>query len=246
MPRFFIEKENIFENIINIVGEDVNHIKRVLRLQCGNSIIVCDGSGKDYIVEIEKFETDSIRTNILRVESNITEPPIDVVLYQGIPKSDKMDFIIQKSVELGVKKIVPVITEHTVVKLDNEKDSQKKSARWQKIALEAAKQSNRGVIPKVELPIRFDDALEQSKTSDIRIIPYEKEIKNGLKNIIQDNIKNISVFIGPEGGFSEKEISNAEKAGIVPVTLGPRILRTETAGIVVLSILMYELGDANK
>jgi 16S rRNA (uracil1498-N3)-methyltransferase len=246
MSRFFISEGDISDNIINISGEDVKHIKKVLRLMPGDNLILCDGKGNDYMVRIEKIDQDHINTKIVTSKPNETEPPIVVTLFQGLPKSDKMDLIIQKTIELGINRIVPIITERTVVKFDNRKDIDNKISRWQRISTEAAKQSNRGIVPKIEEPLLFEDALEVSKTCDLRIIPYENEKIGTLKNIISDrNINNIAVFIGPEGGFSENEINKSIISGIKPVTLGPRILRTETAGIAVLSILMYELGDVN-
>lgn len=250
MPKFFIKESNVSLNQIVITGDDVNHIKNVLRLKQEDTIILSDGCGKDYIVKIDTFESDAIKTTILESKSNNTEPPIEITLFQGIPKSDKMDFIIQKSVELGVKKIVPVMTERTIIRFENHKDKVKKVDRWQKIVLEAAKQCNRGMIPTVEYPVSFNECLELAKEADLGIIPYEKEMENGLKNHLKNHLKNsihkVAVIIGPEGGFAENEIKNAVNYNIKPVTLGPRILRTETAGITVLSILMYELGDVGK
>lgn len=247
MSRFFIEEAAINSNIINITGEDVNHIKNVLRLKCGNNIILNDCNGLDFLVEIQSFEDNCISTRIINSKKNETEPKIDVTLYQGIPKSDKMDLIIQKGIELGVKKIVPVVTERTVVKIEDKKSVDNKVKRWQRISLESAKQCNRGMIPKIEYPISYKSALELSKETCLSFIPYEKETSNNLRNYIEqakrESIRNISVIIGPEGGFSDSEIETAISLGVRPVTLGPRILRTETAGIAILSILMYELGD---
>lgn len=248
MPRFFINSNDIFDDNINITGEDYNHIKKVLRLRVGENITLSDGMGNEYLAEIKGFGDGFANAGIIERYQNITEPPIVVTLYQGLPKSDKMDFIIQKSVELGITRIVPVITERTVVKLDGEKDKAKKCERWNRISQEAAKQCNRGIIPKIEVPVSFKEALRQAKDTALSLIPYEKETKSTLKQILNksSNISKISVFIGPEGGFTEKEIDEAVNCGINPVTLGPRILRTETAGIAVLSILMYELGDVGQ
>jgi 16S rRNA (uracil1498-N3)-methyltransferase len=251
VSKFFINKSEIVGEIINITGEDVNHIKRVLRLKAGDNLTLCDGNSMDYNCVIEKMDEKAVTLRITFTSFSNTEPKINVTLYQGLPKSDKFDYIIQKSVELGVKSIVPVITERTVVRIENESDGIKKTARWQKIAYEAAKQSNRGVIPKVELPIAFSKALEQINNYQLKIIPYEKENKIGLKSILNEYIinvsenigLNVSVIIGPEGGFTEEEIERAKEKGAQSVSLGPRILRTETAGLNVLSILMYELGD---
>jgi 16S rRNA (uracil1498-N3)-methyltransferase len=243
MSRFFVSQNEIHSNLIYIKGEDVSHIKKVLRAKCGDPLTVCDGKGKDFEVEIIELGTDYILTSIISSESSKTEPPIDITLFQGIPKSDKMDLIIQKSVELGVNRVVPVITERTVIKIGSTSDGDNKRARWQRIAIEAAKQCNRGVIPCVEAPMSFDRSVELAKVSQVCIIPYEKEEKNSIKNYIFEGAKSVAIMIGPEGGFTEEEIIKATSGGVKPVTLGPRILRTETAGIAVISILMYELGD---
>ncbi|MGI6777456.1 MAG: 16S rRNA (uracil(1498)-N(3))-methyltransferase [Acetivibrionales bacterium] len=244
MPRFFVSNQNIFADNIMITGEDVNHIKNVLRLKTGEEIILCDGNGKEYIAAIEGYETDKIRTVIREMKLSSTEPPVKITLFQGIPKSDKMDFIIQKSVELGVSRVVPVVTERTVIRLHSGKDTEKKVNRWRRICLEAAKQCNRGIIPDIEFPISFEQALEFSKESDLKIIPYEKQKECCLSDIIKNgSAGTVSLFIGPEGGFSEDEIEKAGLYNVKPVTLGPRILRTETASIAVMSILMYEIGD---
>jgi 16S rRNA (uracil1498-N3)-methyltransferase len=243
MSRFFVNKESIYADTIIIHGEDVDHIKKVLRLREGNSIILCDGHCREYLVEIIKIDKNDIHTKIKKTMQSISEPPTNVTLFQGIPKSDKMDFIIQKAVEIGVSSIVPVITERTVVKFSDERDIIKKVARWNKISEEAAKQSNRGRIPAVLMPVPFRDAILLDEMS-LRIIPYELEQSNRLKPLLQNEASpHVSIFIGPEGGFSSSEVEDAVKANIVPITLGPRILRTETAGITVLSIIMYQIGD---
>lgn len=248
MSRFFISCSDIVNNTIRITGEDVGHIKKVLRLKCGDNLIVCDGQGMDYNVRIDRIEENSVYALIIDSFKSFTEPPIGITLLQGMPKSDKMDYIIQKCVELGVNRIVPVLTERTVVKIDNNKDAQKKAERWNKISKEASKQCNRGIIPKVEIPVSFIESLDILKNSDLALIPYEKETINSLRYILSDrkNVNNICVMIGPEGGFTEKEVDLAVNVGATSVTLGPRILRTETAGLAVLSIIMYELGDVGK
>jgi 16S rRNA (uracil1498-N3)-methyltransferase len=247
MSKFFVNKDNIHTNHIIIKGEDVNHIKKVLRLDKNDIIVACDGLGKDYTVRILEIETDSILTEIISSDNSNTEPPVNITLYQGIPKGDKMDTIVQKSVELGAVRIVPIITERTIVRINGAGDSVKKITRWRRISLEAAKQCNRGIIPRVEFPMEFEKGLQHSLESDLCLIPYEEEINNGIKKYLRGTKgRNVSVFIGPEGGFSAQEIEKAESMGAKPVTLGPRILRTETAGIAILSIVMYELGDVGK
>lgn len=245
MPRFFIKPQDIVGDTIKITGEDFDHIKKVLRLKPNDKVTVNDRSGTDYEVLIENFESDFVKTRLLSSLKNNSEPPINVTLYQGVPKSDKMDLIIQKSVELGVREIVPVITHRTIVKFDGQKDVKKKLERWNRIALEASKQSERGFVPNVREPVSFLDAIKCVKTCDLGIIPYEKEKEKGIMTLLKDNkeAKSIAFFVGPEGGFTDEEIINAMENGLKSVTLGPRILRTETAGIAVLSILMYELGD---
>jgi 16S rRNA (uracil1498-N3)-methyltransferase len=248
MPKFFIDDKNINGSVIDVYGDDVSHIKRVLRLKPGDTVTLCDGKGTDYIVAIDSIEQNFVRTNIVSTNVNIAEPPIEVTIFQGVPKSDKMDLIIQKSVELGVKRVVPVMTDRTVVRIENKKDAENKTTRWQRIALEAAKQCNRGAVPEIMMPVTFAESFKLLEKEDLCLIPYEKEAENGLKTILSNykDVKKVSVFIGPEGGFSEKEVETAIRANIRSVSLGPRILRTETAGLTVLSILMYELGDVGK
>lgn len=243
MPRFFVDQNNIADELIKITGEDVNHIKRVLRLRSGDALTVCDGRCTDYEAIIEHFESDYVIARIISSTPNRNEAPLDITLFQGLPKSDKMDLIIQKGVELGVKKIVPVITERAVVRINNGKDALIKVARWQRIALEAAKQCNRGIIPQIGMPVEYKEALRLSRESALSMIPYEKETGNGIKAQLRTPSGSVAVFIGPEGGFTEDEVKRAIMEQVRPVSLGPRILRTETAAIAVLSILMYELGD---
>ena len=250
MSRFFItDKDNVSPGNITIAGEEVNHIKNVLRCKKGDILVLCDGNGTDFKVRIDSIKQGQIVTTVVDVSKNFMEPPIDITLFQGIPKGDKMEFIIQKTVELGVKKIVPVVTERTVLKLDCKEDREKKRTRWQKISLEAAKQCDRGIVPEIEVPISFKESLKYFDSFDFTLVPYENEEHKTIKSFIKEiksgkiNIKTAGLFIGPEGGFSEEEVNLAVKSGGTLVTLGPRILRTETAGLVVLAILMYELGD---
>jgi len=244
MHRFFVEIDNINRDNIIITGEDVLHISKVLRLKVGDEIVICDGQGMDYYAAIEDINKKEVRTRILKKELSKSEPTINVILYQGIPKGAKMDVIIQKCTELGICKIVPVVNARNVVKLSDEKDVRKKVERWQRIAMEAAKQSRRGIIPKIEMPIEYEKALEEAAELDLAIIPYELEKKNALKEAIHGkNIRYMGIFIGPEGGYEDEEIAAALEKGIIPVTLGPRILRTETAGSAVLSCIMYEFDE---
>lgn len=245
MSRFFVDPAQIGERRITISGNDVNHIKNVLRMEKGEDISVSDGHGRDYFCVISQMDKDRIVLEIQNSWDSYVELGTKLYLFQGLPKSDKMDLIIQKAVELGVYEIVPVVTRRTIVKLDEKKEA-KKLARWQGISESAAKQAGRGRIPSVSPPVSFKDALEFAGTLDSVIIPYEKAegmeasraVVKGLKNK-----KSVGIFIGPEGGFDTEEVDAAMESGAVPVTLGRRILRTETAGLAVLSVLMFELED---
>lgn len=242
MPRFFVEKEQVSNGFINITGDDVKHIKRVLRLREGDEIEVCDGAGFDYECKIDSLSDDSVRAEIKSSSENMSEPPIELCVYQGMPKSDKMDYIVQKCVELGVCEIVPVITKRAV---SIPRDAEKKSSRWQRIADEAAKQCGRGILPTVRNTVSFSEAISEMSCEDsLSLMPYECEREGSLSELLRKtDKKKINVFIGPEGGFDESEVEKARKAGVFTVTLGPRILRTETAPLAVCSAIMYELGD---
>lgn len=242
MPKFFATKERIKDNEIILDEESSKHLIKVLRYKVGDKIDVCDGENTDYHCVIASSDNE-IKLNIESSEKSKSEFPFEVILYQGIAKGEKMDNIIQKATELGVTKIVPVSTKNTVVKLDGKED--KKIARWQKISLEAAKQSERGMIPTVESPMSFKEAIKKASES-CSMICYGREDNYTLKNFFEDNkvgetTTSISFFIGPEGGFDPKEIEDAKALGIEPISLGDRILRTETASIAFLSMLQYHL-----
>ncbi len=242
MPKFFVSKENINDHIITLEGDNAKHIGNVLRAKIGDKITVCDGEGRDYECEIEEITKGSVAAKITDIFSNNNEPSIKITLYQGLPKADKMELVIQKCIEIGIDRIVPVKTEHTVVKLEGKEE--KKLQRWNKIAEAAAKQCGRGKIPRVCGIMSFKDAVIEAAGLDSAIIPYEKERDNSLKSFAKEfRGESIGIFIGPEGGFSEEEISFAKERGISSVTLGRRILRTETAGLVASVILLYELED---
>jgi 16S rRNA (uracil1498-N3)-methyltransferase len=246
MSRYFVNNSQINENNIIISGEDYQHLKKVLRTEKGDIVTVCC-DGYDYTAEIAQISSDRISSIIIDKKKNITESSLKVTLFQGLPKADKMELIVQKCIELGVNEIIPVITDRSVSKINTDRDAQNKVSRWQKIALEAAKQCNRGVIPKIGMPIKFIEAVNLASKKDLSIIPYEKENTTGFRDVVSkcSGIKTSSIFIGPEGGFTEQEIQSADSNGIKKITLGPRILRTETAGIVALSLMMYELGDVS-
>lgn len=240
MPKFFFNKNDISRGQVQLFGEDEKHIKTVLRAREGEEMTLCDGEGMDYQCRIVSLER-GVLLDILSKEVCETEPKTKITLYQGLPKADKMELIIQKCVELGVDRIVAVGTERAIVKLD--KKENKKLERWQKIAEAAAKQSGRGKIPEIgQQVLKFKEAVAEAKGLDGAIIPYEKEQETGIRQFVQGfQGESIGVFIGPEGGFAEEEIALAQENGITPITLGKRILRTETAGMTTAAILLYEL-----
>lgn len=244
MHRFFTSKDNISKEKLYIKGDDVNHISKVLRLNTGDDILVCDGLGVDYISRIDEISKKEILCGIIDKFDNLSEPPLKITLFQGLPKAQKMELIIQKGVEIGICRFQPVLTQRVVVKTEG-KDISNKLERWKRISEEAAKQSSRGIIPEILEPITFDKAVEELKKMDLSIIPYERENANGLKKVLQNkkSAQNIGIFIGPEGGFDESEIKCSIENNIIPVTLGPRILRTETAGFAASSMVLYEIGD---
>ena len=241
MPRFFVAAEAISGEEIHITGEDAKHIKTVLRSKVGEELTVSDGAGWDYSCVIAAFEGKEILCKITGRAKSLSEPKTKITLFQGLPKGDKMELIIQKCVELGVSEIVPVMTKRTVVKLD--KKEEKKIERWQKIAEAAAKQSGRGIIPQIGNVLSFPAAVQKASAAGHGLIPYELEQEKGIRDFVgQFQGDTLSIFIGPEGGFDEDEVKMAAEAGIMPVTLGKRILRTETAGMAAAAILLYELG----
>lgn len=249
MPKFFVDNNQIVEDKIKIVGNDVNHIKNVLRKKEGDILTICNAqNGKDYLGEISKITDKEIECKINEELLNNVESNIKVTIMQGLPKSDKMELIIQKSVELGVFDITPIEMKRCVVKL-NEKDKQKKITRWQKISEVASKQCGRNIIPKINPVTNIKNICNLIKEYDIVLVAYENEskttIKEKLKQIKQSydarkTIK-IAIIIGPEGGIDEDEIKLLEENGAKLITLGKRILRTETVALNVLSIIIYEL-----
>lgn len=243
MHRFFVLEENILENTIKIVGTDVNHIKNVLRLSIEDKVEVI-GSKYNYDCEISHISKDEILLLIKEVKDKTNESNLRISLFQGLPKSSKMETIIQKCTELGVYNFYPVSTNRSVVKINDMKKEEKKVQRWQLIAEEASKQSKRDIIPKVENILGFNDMMEKIKDKVV-IVPYESEEKLSIKGLKAslENVDEINIIIGPEGGFEEYEIEKLKNSGAHIVTLGPRILRTETAGVVTATILMYEFGD---
>ena len=240
MPRFFVDSESINGNIITLNANDSKHIKTVLRSKIGEKIVICDKNGLDYLCELVSLNSE-VTAKIINKTENISEPKTKITLFQGLPKADKMELIIQKSVELGINSIVPIKTSRTIVKLENNAD--KKLQRWQKISEAAAKQSERGKIPKIENILNFKEAIKYAILNfDDVIIAYENEHKNRIREFISNfSGKSIAVFVGAEGGFEEDEIEYAKENNVKIITLGNRILRTETAGFTILTILLYEL-----
>lgn len=250
MYHFFVEPSQIYDKRVIIMGSDVNHIKNVLRLKPGDEISVSNGvDGRDYRCGIEAVTDTEVVCSLRFIKEDGVELPARVYLFQGLPKGDKMELIIQKMVELGVYEIVPVAMKRCVVKLDAKKAAAK-TARWQGIAQAAAKQSRRAIVPRVQEVLGFQEALAYAEHMDVRLVPYEMEESlegasgmAGTRQII-DQIapgQSIAVFIGPEGGFEADEIQAALDCGMKPVTLGRRILRTETAGMTVMAWMMYRL-----
>lgn len=243
MQQFFAEHSLIEKETIRLEGADVNHMKNVLRMKPGEEVRICNGSGKQYKCRVKSYENGSAILKIMKETEAEGELPVRIYLFQGLPKGDKMEWIVQKAVELGVYCVVPFAAKRSVVKLDPKK-AEKKRERWQAIAKGAAEQSGRGIIPKVHQVISYEKALEMAKELDVVMIPYERaegmqSTVNVMKSVTPG--KTAGIFIGPEGGFEETEVSRACAEGACAVSLGKRILRTETAGLMALSVLMYQL-----
>lgn len=244
MATFYVKNEQINEKIVAITGSDVNHIKNVLRFNLNDIIDICDENGIKYKVRIEKYtSTGEVLCNIEEIVEKSSETSYEITLFQGIPKSDKMELIIQKGTELGIARFVPVQMARSIAKI-NDANEQKKLERWNKIANEASKQCGRQRLPLVDKMINFENIIENISKYDIVLVPYENEldinIKQVLKNLKRNNIASIAIIIGPEGGFSDSEIDLLKENGASICTLGPRILRTETAGIATVSMVNYE------
>ena len=249
MSKFFVKEEQISNNIIKIIGEDVNHISNVLRMKKNDELQICNqDTGENYLSKIISISKTVVECEIEGKIDKTTESNVDITLFQGIPKFEKMELIIQKNTEVGIKNIVPVMMERTVVKLDD-KLVNKKLERWQKIAEIAAKQSMRDIIPSIENIIKTKD-IDATKF-DAFLVAYENENHNMLKSELlklredkeKDKKYNIAVLIGPEGGISEKEIEMLQAQKAKFISLGKRILRTETAGLVMVGNIMYELEE---
>jgi len=251
MYHFFTETERFTESEVTIAGSDVNHIKNVLRMKPGEKVLISDGKGINYFCELTEIGSEEVKAAILPEEVEDTELPVEVVLYQGLPKGDKMELIIQKCVELGVSRIVPVDMARCVMKLDAKKEGNK-IKRWYGVSESAAKQSKRMIVPEISGVMKYKAAIEEAKRADLVLVPYEAaetldgaggmELTRRLISGLQPGQK-CAIFVGPEGGFAEAEIDLARESGFKTITLGKRILRTETAGLFVLSAIGYALED---
>ena len=240
MANFYINKDAIKENTATITGDEAKHISKVLRMKKGDNVVLCDGEGHFYDAVLSSFAESSVTADILSFRIAETEPKVKITIYQGVPKNPKLETIVQKATEVGVCAIVPVDTVRAVAKIDKEA----KIDRLRKIAAEAAKQSRRGIIPEVKSVMPFKKAAEEAKNADIAIIPYEEETVVSLKEALSGKkAETVAIMIGPEGGFEKSEIEYAKSLGIQSVTLGKRILRTETAGLCVSTAVLYEMDE---
>jgi len=244
LPRFFVSPKQIEAGRVYLNGPDVVHIAKVLRLSAGDRLVVLDGQGKSYLAVLEQICKGEVSCAIEKELAAAAGALLKVTLVQGIPKGDKMDLIIQKGTELGLNGLIPLLSERAVVKLEGDKLF-KRRERWRRIALEAAKQCRRPDIPEISVPKSWEQALADLPPDAVALIPWEEENAESLKGFLQHSKppEEIFVFIGPEGGFSAGEVERARLHGVRPVTLGPRILRTETAGLAVLAMILYQWGD---
>jgi 16S rRNA (uracil1498-N3)-methyltransferase len=243
MARFYVPQPWIENGMLKIEGDEVKHIRKVLRLKTGDGILVFDGLGKELEGTIIEERLSSIVIRIQNIFSSERDSPLEVTLAQSLLKGEKMDYLIQKATELGVKEIIPFFSSRSVPFLEKSRKL-KRHHRWEKIAVEASKQCGRGVVPKIEFLQDYSDMLQMASTEDLRLILWERDgVK--LKEVFERSKEKRKIFfiIGPEGGFNQLEVDETKKAGFTPVTLGRRILRAETASLCFLSILQYELGD---
>lgn len=243
MQHFFVMPDQVGDNIIYIEGSDVNHMRNVLRMRPGEELSVSDGNNGQYVCRVEDYEEERAVLKIMEKRQADTELPSRIYLFQGLPKQEKMEFIIQKCVELGVYAVVPTVMKRCVVRLD-EKKADKKVERWNKISESASKQAGRSRIPEVLPVMSFEEALDMASELDICLLPYE--LASGMKETkeVIEAVKpgqSIGIFIGPEGGFAKEEAELAISSGAKEITLGKRILRTETAGLAIVSVLMFHL-----
>lgn len=241
MPRFFVQSENILDGKIKITGDDARHIARALRMAVGDKITVCDMHGAEHSCILEKIRDEECICSVLSSEMGKTEPPVQIHLYMAYPKSDKLETVIQKATELGACTVTPFESSRCIKRPDPDK-AQKQNARLCRIAMEAAKQCGRSIIPEVLLPISFDEMLQKAKMCDLALFCYEGDGTLSLKAVLEEatDVKTVSVIVGAEGGFSINEAESAKKAGLISVNLGPRILRCETAPLYAISAISYK------
>lgn len=248
MYRFFVSPDAVSDGEVRITGDDVNHIKNVLRMGTGESLVVSCGRGIDYYCVIREWEEKTVFLDVQEERPAVTELPVRITLFQALPKKDKMELVIQKAIELGAAEIVPVRTRRCIVKLD-EKKEEKKLQRWKTIAESAAKQSGRALVPEIHSVLSWSEALAYGGKMEKRLIPYElcsdmAGSVSAMKEAAEG--ESVGIFIGPEGGFERSEVEQAIEEGAVPISLGKRILRTETAGLAALSMLMFLIEASGK
>jgi 16S rRNA (uracil1498-N3)-methyltransferase len=243
MPRFYVPAPHIEKDLLKIGGNEARHIRRALRLKAGDEIIVFDGLGKEYEGAIVEEGSSSVVIKVQNIFSSERESPLEVTLAQSLLKGEKMDTLIQKATELGVKEIIPFLSSRSVPLL-GKSEGLKRHRRWERIAIEASKQCGRGVVPKIESLQDYSEMLQTASLGSLRLILWEKEGAK-LKKVLERSIEKTKIFfiIGPEGGFSQEEVEEAKRTGFITVTLGKRILRAETASLCFLSILQYDRGD---
>lgn len=243
MQHFFVTPDQVKEDKIYITGSDVNHMKNVLRMKQGEQVQISDGNNRQYVCRISAMTAEKVELDILEETPADTELASRLYLFQGLPKADKMELIVQKAVELGVYEIIPTMMKRSIVKLDAKKAG-KKTERWNAISESAAKQAGRALVPKVTEVVSFQDALQKAKELDVLLVPYELAEGMEQSRKVISSIRpgqSVGIWIGPEGGFEREEVDRTIEAGAQVITLGKRILRTETAGLTTLSILMYQL-----
>ena len=241
MPRFFVNKDALSDGIIRITGDDAFHIARSLRMRTGETVTVCDDGQNEYTCRLDKITDGEVIASVMSESRSLSEPPYEAVLYQALCKGDKFDTVVQKAVEMGASRIVPVLTARCTVRPDK-KSLDSKQTRWSRIAAEASKQSGRGAVIAVSPCMTYDEAVAEAAKADIPLFCYEDEKTRTLAAVLdaRPDAKTVSLLVGPEGGFEKSEAEAAEKAGLIPCSLGRRILRTETASSFVLACLSYK------
>ncbi len=243
MPRFYVPHLRIEKDMVRVEGDEVRHIRRVLRLKAGDEVVVFNGSAKEYVGKIVEETPSSVVITIQNILPSKGESPLEITLAQGLLKGEKMDYVIQKATELGVKEIIPFVSSRSIPQLEKPR-RMKRQQRWEKIAIEAAKQCGRGVVPKIEALQDYPEILQTAVPDFLRLILWEKEgarLKKALEGLREKG--KVFFIVGPEGGLSEEEVGHAKEKGFIPVSLGKRILRSETSSLCLLSILQYERGD---